>query len=321
MAILTESEPFTLIQHPIKKERELASPVLKWAGGKTQLLPQLRERYSPKLRKGSLTTYIEPFVGGGAVFFDIVNSFDIQKAYLFDTNPELIILYKVIQQDVESLIKELLKLSNTYLPQDDQRRKELYYEYRNKYNRFDKHIDANGYDSDWSKRAAITVFLNKTCFNGLYRVNSKGEFNVPVGRYKNPKILNANNLRAVSKLFEIAQIEQRDFSQVLKYADHSTFIYYDPPYRPISKTSNFNSYHSLDFDDSEQRRLRDVFVKTDQAGAHQMLSNSDPTNYVDDLFFDDLYQGFKIERVSASRRINSKGNSRGEIRELLVTNY
>lgn len=321
MAILTESEAFPLIQHPIKKERELASPVLKWAGGKTQLLPQIRERYSPKLRQGTLTTYIEPFIGGGAVFFDIVNSFDIQKAYLFDTNPELIILYKVIQQDVESLINELLKLSNTYLPKDDQRRKALYYEYRNKYNTFDKQIDANGYAQDWIKRAAITVFLNKTCFNGLYRVNSKGEFNVPVGRYKNPKILNANNLRAVSKLFQIAHIEQRDFSQVLDYADHSTFIYYDPPYRPISKTSNFNSYHSLEFDDNEQRRLRDVFVKADQAGAHQMLSNSDPTNYVNDLFFDDLYQGFTIERILASRRINSKGNSRGNIREILVNNY
>jgi len=321
VAILTESEAFNLIQQPIKKEIELASPVLKWAGGKTQLLPQIRERYSAKLRKGTLTTYIEPFVGGGAVFFDIVNSFDIHKAYLFDTNPELIILYKVIQQDVESLITELLKLSNTYLPKDDQRRKEFYYEYRNQYNTFDKQIDANGYDQDWSKRAAITVFLNKTCFNGLYRVNSKGEFNVPVGRYKNPKILNANHLRAVSKLFQIAHIEQRDFSQVLEYADHSTFIYYDPPYRPISKTSNFNSYHSLEFNDNEQRRLRDLFVKADQAGVHQMLSNSDPTNYVNDLFFDDLYQGFTIERILAYRRINSKGSSRGNIREILVTNY
>lgn len=260
-------------------------------------------------------------MGGGAVFFDIVSSFDIQKAYLFDTNPELIILYKVTQQDVESLIRQLSKLSDAYLPLNDKSRKIFYYQIRDQYNTFDKKADANSYSEDWIERAAITVFLNKTCFNGLYRVNSKGEFNVPMGRYKNPTILSAKNLRAVSEAFQVAQIEQRDFSEALKYADDNTFIYYDPPYRPISKTSSFNSYDSTEFNDDNQRRLRDVFVEASCKGALQMLSNSDPTNYVEDTFFDDLYEGFNIMRISASRMINSKGNSRGAIREIIVTNY
>ncbi|MGK7871954.1 MAG: DNA adenine methylase [Xenococcaceae cyanobacterium] len=309
------------VLNPITRTKSKVSPVLKWAGGKKQLLPQIRERYSPKLCNGNITIYIEPFVGGGAVFFDIVSSFDIQKAYLFDTNPELIILYKVTQQDVESLIRQLSKLSDAYLPLNDKSRKIFYYQIRDQYNTFDKKADANSYSEDWIERAAITVFLNKTCFNGLYRVNSKGEFNVPMGRYKNPTILSAKNLRAVSEAFQVAQIEQRDFSEALKYADDNTFIYYDPPYRPISKTSSFNSYDSTEFNDDNQRRLRDVFVEASCKGALQMLSNSDPTNYVEDTFFDDLYEGFNIMRISASRMINSKGNSRGAIREIIVTNY
>ncbi|MDJ0659729.1 MAG: DNA adenine methylase [Crocosphaera sp.] len=297
------------------------SPVLKWAGGKTQLLPEIKQQYPQQLKQGKITTYIEPFFGGGAVFFDIYSNFKIEKAYLFDKNPELIILYKVIQNDVSDLIEELSTLENEYLDLDTEKRKELYYQVRDNYNRFDKQTDANDYRQEWVKRAAYTIFLNKTCFNGLYRVNSKGCFNVPMGRYKNPKILNKDNLLAVHQAFKIAEIKHTDFAEVVNYANESTFIYYDPPYRPISKTANFNAYSSLDFNDDEQRRLRDIFVKTSNQGALQMLSNSDPTNYIDDPFFDELYKDFNISRILASRMINSKGNKRGKIREILVTNY
>ncbi|MGB5769720.1 MAG: Dam family site-specific DNA-(adenine-N6)-methyltransferase [Crocosphaera sp.] len=297
------------------------SPVLKWAGGKTQLLPEIKSHYPQQLKQGKITTYLEPFFGGGAVFFDIYSQFNIKKAYVFDKNLELIILYKVIQNNVDDLIKELSILEQNYLSLDNERRKIFYYKARDDYNTFDKNTDANDYKEEWIKRAAYTIFINKTCFNGLYRVNRKGYFNVPMGRYKNPKILNKDNLIAVNKAFKIAEIKHKDFAEVLNYADKSTFIYYDPPYRPISETANFNAYSSLEFNDDEQKRLRDIFVKVSNQGALQMLSNSDPTNYVDDPFFDELYQKFNISRILASRMINSKGNRRGKIREILVTNY
>ena len=297
------------------------SPVLKWAGGKTKLLPQIRTRYPQQLTQGKIDIYIEPFCGGGAVFFDLVNNFKFQQAYLFDTNPELIILYKVIQQDVDSLIAELSQIAVTYFALPEPERKIYYYSQREKYNTFDKQIDTQNYCSRWTRRAALTIFLNKTCFNGLYRVNSRGEFNVPVGRYKNPRILDTDNLRAVNRAFQIAHIAQKDFAEVLTIANNKTFIYYDPPYRPISKTASFNSYSAGEFNDREQLRLRDVFVEASQLGVWQMLSNSDPTNYREDSFFDDLYRQFKLERIFASRAINSKGDSRGAIREIIITNY
>lgn len=297
------------------------SPVLKWAGGKTQLLPQLKARYPSALKENKITTYIEPFVGGGSVFFDIISNFKIKRAYLFDINPELIILYKVIQKDVGSLIDGLSTLAAEYSTKNSEEKKVFYYSCREKYNCFDKKVDTSHYRKKWVTRAALTVFLNRTCFNGLYRVNKKGAFNVPMGRYKNPKILDVDNLKAVNQVFQLAHIQQADFSEALKYADCNTFIYYDPPYRPISKTASFNYYNSSEFNDKEQQRLRDIFKIASDRGVLQMLSNSDPSNYVEDSFFDDLYREFKIKRILASRAINSQGNKRGVIKELLITNY
>lgn len=298
-----------------------AYPVLKWAGGKTKLLPEIQKQYPSKLQQGYLKTYIESFVGGGSVFFDIYNHFNIEKAYLFDKNIELIILYKVIKNNAELLISRLSNLKKEYLKLTEEKREVFYYQSRSDYNTFDKKDDTNIYKKNWVERAALTIFLNHTCFNGLYRVNRKGLFNVPMGRYKNPAILNSSNIRAVSQAFKIAEIKQCDFSEVIEYADQTTFIYYDPPYRSISKTATFNAYNSLNFNDDEQRRLRDTFIEVSRQGAYQMLSNSDPTNYIEDFFFDELYCDFNIKRIFASRMINSKGNSRGKIREILVTNY
>ena len=297
------------------------TPIVKWAGGKRQLLSKLKDKYPKELKKGLIKTYLEPFCGGAAVFFDICFSYEIKKAYLFDKNIELIILYKTIQHDVYKLINKLYELEDKYFSLSLSERSEFYYNIRKLYNTFDKQIDSNFYSSEWMERACYTMFLNKTCFNGLYRVNRQGKFNVPIGNYKNPKIFCEKNLIAVSKAFEIAEIKYGDFSEVLKYANESTFIYYDPPYRPIKNKSNFRAYTSLKFDDREQQRLQQVFIKASKLQALQMLSNSDPKNYTDDDFFDELYKEFYISRFSALRMINSKSHKRGSVSEIVITNY
>ncbi len=294
-------------------------PVLKWAGGKGQLLEQIDKKLPLKLKMNGIKRYIEPFVGGGAVFFDIYNNYQIQEAFLFDINPELVILYNVIKYDVEKLIIELTKIQTEY--RHTENTKEYYYARRDEYNDYDKDIDANFYSPRFIHRAALTVFLNRTCFNGLFRVNSKNKFNVPMGKYTNPRILDEDNLRNVSEALQIATIIQADFGKTLNYVKADTFIYYDPPYRPIRATSSFNSYAVGDFDDKEQKRLKEVFDKCNQKNALQMLSNSDPTNYVEDTFFDDLYQNYNISRIMAKRLINSNADGRDAIRELLITNY
>lgn len=294
-------------------------PVLKWAGGKGQLLEQIEQKLPLKLKMNGIKRYIEPFVGGGAVFFDIYNRYNIQEAFLFDINPELVILYNVIKRDVENLITELTKIQTEYKHTDDS--KAYYYARRDEYNDFDKNVDANIYRSSFVRRAALTIFLNRTCFNGLFRVNSKNKFNVPIGKYTNPRILDEENLRNVSEALQIATIMQADFGATSDYVKADTFIYYDPPYRPIRETSSFNSYAVGDFDDEEQKRLKSVFDACHQMGALQMLSNSDPTNYIEDPFFDDLYRDYKINRILAKRLINSKADGRDAIRELLITNY
>lgn len=298
-----------------------AKPVLKWAGGKSQLLSQLNELLPPKLKVNAINTYIEPFVGGGAMFFNLCKMYDFKNVYLFDTNRELIILYNAIKHDVKLLIEELNHISNEYFSLSEQDRDKYYYLRRDEYNSFSKEINVNTYNTQFIRRAALTIFINRTCFNGLYRVNSKNKFNVPVGKYKNPRILDGKNLLNVSEALQVAEIRHCDFSETLKYADNDTFIYYDPPYRPISKTSAFNSYSAEDFNDDEQRRLKKLFDECHKKGALQMESNSDPTNYIEDLFFDDLYNNYKIHRVNATRIINSNAEKRGVIRELVITNY
>ena len=296
-------------------------PFLKWAGGKTQLLPNLISLLPTKQKANAIRTYIEPFIGGGAMFFNLSATYNFSKIYLFDTNNELIILYNVIKNNVDLLIYELALLSEQQFSLSEEQRNEFYYLEREEYNTYDKTINANQYSTDFIRRAALTIFINRTCFNGLYRVNAQNKFNVPVGKYKNPKILDKENLKNVARTLQHATILQCDFSETLKYADKDTFIYYDPPYRPISKTSTFNSYSVNGFNDSEQMRLYQIFEECHKQGALQMESNSDPTNYIYDPFFDNLYKKFNIHRVYASRIINSKADRRGSIRELIITNY
>lgn len=294
-----------------------AAPILKWAGGKRQLLPMLNLNYPKELMAGKIDTYIEPFVGGGSVFFDIANQFTFKEAYLFDVNPELINLYNVVKNDVEDLINLLSDLSQHFLGLDSEKREEFFYTFREQYN-----VEPKSVPSQYSpSRAAHTIFLNRTCFNGLFRVNSKGYFNVPYGKYKNPNIIMPDKLRSASYALKKATIKLADFSESQKYIRGRTFIYYDPPYRPLNLTSSFNSYAKDSFDDHEQVRLANVYNTLDKKGVFQLLSNSDPTNYVEDPFFDDLYSGHIIQRVDAKRMINSDASKRGALREILVRNY
>jgi DNA adenine methylase len=297
-------------------------PFLKWAGGKGQLLEEIKQIFPDELTTGKIHKYIEPFVGGGAVFLHVARSYPVEEFFLYDLNPELILAYKTIQKDVQELIEVLKDIQEKYLALDERERKTYFYHTRSQFNQRRKQIDFNNYNYEWIERTAQIIFLNYTCFNGLFRVNAKGEFNVPIGRYKNPTICNESNLRALSKILAKTHIHQGDFTECQQFVDRNTLVYFDPPYRPLSKTSNFKSYYSKPFDDSEQLRLRDFFRLLDKQGAKLILSNSDPKNEDDnDNFFDLAYSGYQIKRVKAARYINSKGSKRGEINEILIMNY
>ena len=299
-----------------------AKPFLKWVGGKRQLLEQFENLYPIDLKIKKIKNYYEPFVGGGAVFFDIAQNYEVENAFLYDINDELILTYKVIQKDVQKLIEFLFRYDKQYKKLSEEDRKLFYYEIRQNYNLQRFNIDYRKYSDNWVPRAAQTIFLNKTCFNGLFRFNSKGEFNSPVGKYKNPKILDEQNLLNVSKLLEIATIKKADFSEVKKDIKESSFVYFDPPYRPISKTASFTSYSKFNFQDDEQLKLAGLFYELDQQGHKLMLSNSDPKNTnPEDDFFETIYSAYNITRVDAKRSINSNGSKRNSIKEIVVTNY
>ncbi len=300
----------------------MVRPFLKWAGGKGQLLGQIRQNLPTELHEGNITKYAEPFIGGGAVFFLISDEFRISEFYISDRNADLILSYRTIQLQVELLIERLEKIERQYLGLSPRHRKEFFYETRRLFNKGRRRKDFSNPNKFASLHVARLIFLNRTCFNGLYRVNSYGDFNVPFGDYQNPKICDASNLRSVSRSLQKAEIYCGDFTKCKEFVDHRTFVYFDPPYRPISKTANFNSYARNPFDDGEQKRLAQFFKELDENGAKLMLSNSDPQNEnPEDNFFDSLYSGFFIDKVVASRRINSNGDRRGEITELLITNY
>ena len=308
---------------PLESSEETkARPFLKWAGGKSQLLSQFEAFYPPELKQGKIEKYIEPFVGSGAVFFDIAQTYSLKSIFLYDVNVELIVAYRVIQRDVRGLIDQLQDLSSKYKALDGKHRKDYYYQKREMYNNQHNDFDYRHFSQKWISRAALLIFLNRTCFNGLFRLNSKGEFNVPHGSYKNPRILDEENLLNVARVLQPAEIQAGDFESCASEVDENTFVYFDPPYRPISQTSSFTSYSKFDFGDDEQKRLAEFFAKLDrECHAKLMLSNSDPTNEdPSDNFFNVLYHGFSIHTVSANRMINSNGAKRGKIRELLITN-
>lgn len=290
-----------------------ARPFIKWVGGKTQLLEEVRKSLPVDLASRKHVTYVEPFVGGGAVLFWILQAYpNIEHAVINDINKELICTYKVIQNDVESLIKILSTIQSEYIPLTAESRKDYYMEKRALFNT--KTISPE-------ETAALFIFLNRTCFNGLYRVNSKGAFNVPHGKYANPRICDAENLRACSSILQKVEILCGDFSETGCYAGPRTLYYFDPPYKPITETSSFTSYSKDGFDDKEQIRLRDFCDQISKKNALFVASNSDPKDVNPKAnFFDILYNHFFIKRVSATRMINSDANGRGAVSELMISN-
>ena len=302
--------------------QQTARPFLKWAGGKGQLLTQLERLFPPALHEGSIQRYIEPFVGSGALFFRVRQAYLIQEYMLADVNPELVLAYKTIQQDVESLLTELGDLEGRYLPLDEGARRDFYYHIRQQYNLGRGRLSLEEFQPAWVNRTAQMLFLNRTCYNGLFRLNASGAFNVPFGRYTNPRLLDAENLRLVSRLLQGVSITCDDFTAIESQVDATTFVYFDPPYRPISKTAHFTSYSQHNFDDAQQLRLANFFRCLDGYGARLMLSNSDPHNLdPGDNFFEQAYPGFRIERVLAGRNINSQSQKRAPISELVILNY
>ena len=296
----------------------MAQPFLKWAGGKRQLMKEIETRLPKNLE--SYNTYVEPFIGGGAVLFHLLEKYDFENVHISDLNPELILCYEMLKLDAKSVIKNLDKLIEAY-PEEIEDRKEVYYKIRTDWNEDVGNINSLS-KSKKIKRVSQMLFLNRTCFNGLFRVNRKGEFNVPIGNYKKPSFPKAENLLAVQKALENVTIHLSSFENCESWGDKSTFIYFDPPYRPLSDTSHFVSYSKGEFDDENQKQLAHTFRSLDKKNVKVLLSNSDPKNTVaDDEFFDELYSGFNIQRVSAKRAINSNPNKRGIITELLISNY
>ncbi|WP_292423727.1 DNA adenine methylase [Methanoregula sp.] len=300
-----------------------ARPFLKWAGGKSQLLGEFGKRLPEGyLKNKTITRYVEPFIGGGAVFFYLNQRFSFEQCTIADLNEELVLTYRVIRKSVNSLIGELEMLESAYLDKNEREREAYYYEIRDAFNRDLPAIDFRHYNARWIWRAAQIIFLNHTCYNGLFRVNRNGGFNVPFGRYKNPDILNVDNLMEVAARLENTRIIRGDFTKCRKYVDDRTFVYFDPPYRPLNATSSFTTYSRGGFSDKDQKRLAKFFRELDRKGATIMLSNSDPGNEKSgDSFFDDLYAGYTIERVPAKRMINCNGARRGAVSELVITNY
>ena len=292
----------------------IAKPFLKWAGGKTQLIEEIKNNL-PEIVFREPFTYIEPFVGSGAVLFWLLNHFpNMKKAVINDINKELIDTYDTIANSPQQLITILEELQHKYYTlEDEEDKKNFYYEKRTLFNMKSE---------EKVMQSALFIFLNRTCFNGLYRVNRKNEFNVPIGSYKRPLICDKENILTVSRALQKVEILCGDFEQTINYTESNTLFYFDPPYKPLSETSSFNAYAKDNFDDKEQIRLRDFCNKLNELNHYWILSNSDVRGKdKNNHFFDDLYANYEIKRVLAKRSINANPEKRGVLNELLITNY
>ncbi|WP_121822457.1 DNA adenine methylase [Halostella salina] len=273
----------------------MVDPVLKWAGGKRQLLPEITARFPVAYDR-----YHEPFFGGGAVFFHL----EPDSGSINDVNERLVTFYEVVRDDPETLIAE----NRTHEHSDD-----YYYDARDEFN--DLRTVEGKTDEQAVREASLLLYLNRTGFNGLYRENSDGEFNVPVGRYANPDWVQADRIRAASEALAGATIHSDDFEYVADEATAGDLVYFDPPYQPVSTTADFTDYHAEGFDRDDQRRLRDLAATLGENGVHVVLSNSPPVAEL----YEDL-PAFDVEVVEATRAINSDGDERGEVAEVLITN-
>ena len=296
-------------------EKGNTRPFVKWAGGKGQLLDVLKTNIPSGLGT-TITKYAEPFVGGGAFLFALLNEYSFEQVYINDNNKELINAFNVIKDNCQVLIEELQNFQSEYEKLDIAAQQTYYYEQRNRFN------DLALNETNAIVKAALFIFLNRTCFNGLYRVNKSGKFNVPAGKYKNPLICDKENLTNISKRLQNVIMRACDYHDVDEFADEKTFVYFDPPYRPLNVTSAFTSYTENQFNDNDQIELAKFYKHLADKGVKVLLSNSDPHNVnFDDNFFDDLYAEFDIQRITAVRMINSNAEKRGDVTELLIKNY
>ena len=292
-----------------------AKPFIKWVGGKSQLIEQLDAQLPANFDNWENVTYIEPFVGGGAMLFYMLQQYpNIHHAVINDVNPDLTTCYRTVRDNPEELIASIMDIQNAYNAlQTEEARKEFFLAVRDRYN--EKNLDA-------IENTTKFFFLNRTCFNGLYRVNKNGLFNVPFGKYTNPQICDPMTIRKDSELLQRVEILTGDFESTFRYAQGDTLFYFDPPYRPLSDTSSFNDYAKETFNDDAQIRLKEYCDRIHETGFRFMLSNSDcKGKNEEDSFFDVLYGSYYIERVWASRSINSNPNKRGKLTEILVHNY
>lgn len=292
-----------------------AKPFIKWVGGKGQLITQLEEKLPADFDRWENATYIEPFVGGGAMLFHMLRRHpNITRAVINDINPDLVTCYRTVRDNVSELIRSLRDIQSRYYAAPDlEAKREMYMEARRRYN--EKGLAP-------IENTTLFFFLNRTCFNGLYRVNKKGLFNVPCGKYMQPLICDEDTLLADSELLKRVEITEGDFEKTFSLAQSRTLFYFDPPYRPLSDTSSFNDYTKEAFNDDSQKRIKAFCDKVTEAGHSFMLSNSDCKGKDEaDAFFDTLYAGYNIDRVMASRNVNANGAKRGKISELLIRNY
>ena len=292
-----------------------ARPFIKWVGGKSQLIEQLEAQLPADFDNWENVTYIEPFVGGGAMLFYMLQRYpNINHAIINDINSDLATCYRTVRDTPEQLISSLKDIEKAYLAlETEDGRKDFFMAVRERYN--EKNLDP-------IENTTKFFFLNRTCFNGLYRVNKKGLFNVPFGKYANPTICDPETIRKDSELLQRVEILNGDFEATFEYAHGNTFFFFDPTYRPLSDTSSFNDYEKEAFNDDAQISLKEYCDRIHEAGFRFMLSNSDcKGKNEEDNFFDVLYQAYQIERVWASRNINSNPNKRGKLTEILVHNY
>jgi DNA adenine methylase len=297
-----------------------AKPFLKWAGGKTQLLQQLDAYLPQRLKQGELSQYVEPFLGGAALFLYIAQHYPLKHYVLNDINPALIQVYRVVKHNVQGLMDELDALSDRYHTVAVSKQADFYYQIRSDFNQTITALPTS-LDTVCPTNAARFIFLNKTGFNGLYRVNRKGVFNVPFGRYAKPTFYQRHNLLAVSDLLQSATLLCGDYTACDAWIDANTLVYMDPPYRPLTQTAHFTGYASSGFNDNDQLALAQFFAHQAGKGASLLLSNADPHNADNsDMFFMHAYAPFIQHRIQANRSINAVATKRGHISELVITN-
>lgn len=303
---------------------EKVKPFLKWAGGKSQLISTIELSLPTEIKESkSIKEYFEPFMGGGALFFHFLSEYDVEKAYISDINEDLILTYNIIKEDCDELINILACYEKEFKESDYENQKDIFYPRRDEFNETKKCLNYKKRSYDNTRHAANFIFLNKTCFNGLFRVNSKGEFNVPMGRYKNPLICDDENLRNISEKLNINDItiENKSYDYWEKVISYESFVYLDPPYMPVTETS-FTSYTKSNFTKLDHINLASFCRVISDNGAKFLLSNSGYTNdETHNKFYKKEYGGFWAKEVKAKRYINRDGKNRGPVNEILICNY